>query len=652
MTIAPTIPTPLAWMPEERAVFRIPEFVPTRQWVERHVRIPERDSAIPGPVNLDLTPYLRGMFDWFDDPAIETITIVSGTQLGKTLFLYGCLLSATCQRPGPCLLVMPTEPDAREIAATTLRNYVLACEPARDLLADGEESLTNESFTFRTCTWYFGWSNSARSLGRRAIRYVFCDEGSDYPPFVGQKSNPYRLAAGRLRTYRNTTGAKDVRASSPTTRDELHGQAWEGSDKRHFWAPCPACGAWQPLVQARLTWPHDESGHSLDPDTIREKDLARYLCRACSAPWDDARRLAAVREGRWAREGEEVVTPPGLVPRAATAEIIGTPRRPNSNHAGGQIGSLYSPFIRLSQLAAAWLEAQSDLGALQDYVQQQLGDFWEEIASEVAEEPLRKHKGTYLMGTAPRGVQVVTATVDVQRGYFVCECRGWGYGLESWVLDARVMQTERILHDFLLTKRFPRLDAEGAEPPPEKAAPLTIWLTLLDSGDQTEYVQDLVQRWGDIDVRLTKGWDRIFGGLKLKARPVLKNPRTKRAYRVKMIAFDFENTFWKDQAARLANVADAGPGYLHLPADLPEEWFRQFLSEVKVPERRRGRRGLSARPTWHWKPRHLHTPNHYWDCAVLQCVLTDEQILNLRRLSDPNAPPAPAPRRRVGRMGG
>ena len=610
------------WLPEELDAWGWQEPMPTAAWVERYVKIPGRGAAVPGPVNLDLTAYLRGLYDAFDDPVIEIITGLFGTQLGKTLFLYTCMMASTVQDPGPLQLVMPTEPDAREVAGNQLREYVSACEPLMDLTEP--DRLTREGYWYRSCDWYFGWSNSRASLSRRSIRRMLYDEVEKFPPFVGRESNPLRLGDARLRTFRNTTGAKSVRVSSPTTRDGLIGQSYEASDQRHFWARCPACGAYQVLIWDQVRWPGGEDGHSLEADAVRTQNAAWYACIDCEATWNDAMRMDAVRAGVWAREGERV---------EAGGQIAGRAKKPHSRHAGFQVSALYSPFVRLSQLAADWIECQGDLAALMAFVCQELGEFWEETENEVKETPLRGHVEAYVMGTAPVGVQAVTCGVDVQRGYFVVETRGWGYGLESWLLDARVIQTDEQLREYLRDMRFARVDDGGQGLDATAQRPLPIHVAAMDAGDQTAYVYDLAQRWREIDLRITMGQDLMSGAMKVRAQPIAKNPRTKRSYAYRMMRFNFESLYWKDTQARLAQVDQPGPGYLHLPADTPEAWFRQFLSERKVVDRRRGKTGRSGRPAKIWKTRGENTPNHYWDCAILNCVLTDMQLLNLRSLT-------------------
>ena len=117
--------------------------------------------------------------------------------------------------------------------------------------------------------------------------------------------------------------------------------------------------------------------------------------------------------------------------------------------------------------------------------------------------------------------------------------------------------------------------------------------------------------------------------------------------------YTFDSTYFKDVQARLANITEIGPGYLHLPADVSADYLRQFTSEHKITVRPRGKHGgRVGRAGKVWIPKSEHTPNHFWDCAVLNCVAADEELLGLRHLPDPAAPPTARHGRRVGRMTG
>ena len=621
------------WLPEELEAFRQPELIPTIEWVEKHVRIPEKGAAVPGPFRREVTPWCVGVFDAWDRPEIETMTIVTGTQLGKSTVLYSGVMANMCQKPGPRLLVMPTEPDAREVAGVSLKDLAGECEVFLDLAVGGEPSLTREMYELRTGNLYFGWSNSAASLARRSCREVVYDEADKFPPYVGQETDPISLGDKRLRTFRNTTGAKSVRISTPTTRDGLIWQAFEESDQRFFWIACRGCGEYQKLVWQNVVWPHGADGHSVPREEIETEQLARYKCQHCGRLWTDYEKNEQQQHGVWARLGERV-EPDG--------RVTGEAEKPG-NHAGFHLSALYSTFTTLSQLASAFLRAKDNPILLQDFLNAELGVIFEERESSTEIEDLRKriggHKrailepvGGRVTGELPPGVLAITCFVDVQHGSFYTACRGWGYGLESWVLDYRQLVSEQALFDYLREVRFTRL-VERPDGTAKKIE-LGIRLTLIDSGDQTSYVYGLVDRWRDIDIRPTKGEASNTGALwKISHRR--KDPRTGKAYSGDVRLYTVNTDYFKDLAALLISVPEAGPGFMHLPDDVDHEYLMQVTSEYKVVDRKRGKAGRSARkPPKIWKMRAGRSRNHYWDCEVGNVIAAE--MLGVRAARPPS----------------
>ena len=631
------------WLPEEREAWELPEIVPTIEWVEQHVRIPAKGAAVPGAFDRRVTPWCVGPFDALDDPAIETITMVTGTQLGKSTILYGGILSRMCQHPGPGLLVMPTEPDAREVAGVSLHDLAIECEPIMDLAVNGESSLTREMYELRTGNIYFGWSNSPASLARRACRRVFFDECDKFPPFIGQEADPISLGEKRLRTFRNTTGCKSFRISTPTTPEGLIWQAYEESDQRSYWVPCAACGAHQVLQWASVIWPHGEDGHSLPREQIEAENLARYRCEGCGALWDDREKNVALQAGVWARKGERVTVDGRIEGEAERA----------GRHAGFHLSALYSTFTTLSQLASAFLRAKDNPILLQDFYNAELGITFEQRIAAVESSELAKHVGGYkraqrdeltarVTGELPAGVLGVTCFVDVQHGSFYVEARGWGYGLESWVLDYRQIVTERELHRYLAETLFVRVVENQAGT--AKEIKRGIRLALIDSGDQTNYVYGLVDAWRDIDLRPTKGeGGTSSSGALWKISSRRRDPQTGKPYRGDVQLYTVNTDLFKDMAARLLGVTEPGPAYVHLPSDVDREYLMQVTAEAKVADRKRGKTGRSARkPRLVWKLRSGRSRNHYWDCAVGNCVAAE--MLGVRDADRPVRQRAKAPR--------
>lgn len=637
----------LQWLPEELAAWSAPELLPTRQFAERYVRIPGKIAVMPGPIRISLTAYLGGVFDAYDDPGVDEITLAAGTQVGKTLALYVMLLSGLVQRPGPRLLVMPVESDAREVAGDVLREYCLACEPLMERVT-GDGALMKEGYQIAGGNLYFGWSNSPASMGRRSCRDVFGDELEDWPSYSGKTTDAPRQMKNRLRAWRNTTGAKAVWTSSPRTVDGLIWRSWLASDQRRFHVPCPSCGKYQVLVWDQVRWPRDpETDRSVAADQIEEKNLARYRCLHCQAEWTEQEKNAAVRLGVWAALGQAV---------SDEGRVVGTPERPG-RHAGFHVTALLSPFVTMSQLAAKFLEAK-DASALQDFTNNELGEVWLEVETAVDVQALRKHRsegyqrarwdeaaGCYQGRLPSADIQLVTAFIDVQARSFYVSCRGWGFSLESWVLDYRQFVTEEELYHYLSTTSWsvPGEVDEGDESPVKKIGSI-----MIDSGDEATYVYDLCDRWRDLEVRPTKGGSTdAMPDYRTTVRR--QDPRTKRKYTADVVLFVLHPSRWKDRQAAMQNNPEPGPRYMHLPSDVDEDYLRQITSEAKTRPPRIGKGGRRNAQALVWMLRPGFSANHYWDCEVGNTF--QAEVLGLRHLEPGQTLHRPTfRRRRVGRV--
>src|SRR5207247_1398663 len=110
-------------------------------------------------------------------------------------------------------------------------------------------------------------ANSAVGLRSMPARWLLLDEIDGYPVDVDGEGAPIDLAEARQRTFARR---KRLKVSTPTLAGTSPiERAYEASDQRRYYVPCPECGAMQPLEFARLTW----SKLGLPPEK------AVYLCR-------------------------------------------------------------------------------------------------------------------------------------------------------------------------------------------------------------------------------------------------------------------------------------------------------------------------------------------------------------------------------------
>lgn len=93
------------WLSEALRALRPPQELTTAQWAEQSRVLSPAESARPGPWRNDVTPYLVGIMDAFDDPEVEDITFVKCTQVGGTSVMLNMIGKAICCDPGPMMMV-------------------------------------------------------------------------------------------------------------------------------------------------------------------------------------------------------------------------------------------------------------------------------------------------------------------------------------------------------------------------------------------------------------------------------------------------------------------------------------------------------------------------------------------------------------------
>lgn len=127
---------------------RPPHDLPTADWIESNIYLPQTASALPG--RMRLWSYQRGICDALDDPTIERITVLKSARIGYTALLSGIIASYVANSPAPILAVQPTADDARDYAVD-LEQLFEASPSIRGLLSDeadetGRSTMMNRRF--------------------------------------------------------------------------------------------------------------------------------------------------------------------------------------------------------------------------------------------------------------------------------------------------------------------------------------------------------------------------------------------------------------------------------------------------------------------------------------------------------------------------
>ncbi len=546
--------------------------------------------------------------DAFSDPECEKIVVVKSVQSGGTEFMLNCIAWSIDQDPGDVLLVMPTEDEARDMLTERIKPMIEVSPRLARHRTGRPRDWGSRLLRLGAMRIYLGWSNSASSLATRPLPRVICDEVSKYKHWTGDEPDPVSLAEKRTTAQIHK---KIVLGSTPTTTHDLLHREWKTTDQREYWVPCRACGRYQPLEfsEATVRWPKGER----DPQRLKLVRPARYHCRHCDAAWDDQEKQAAVRRGVWCPGGCEV-TPKGAI----------AGERPASLFRGYHWNALMSPFVSLSDVAAAFLASHRDVGRLMDFYNAYLGLPFEERVAVLKSDEIAALAGAYERGTVPTNVEVLTAGVDVKEGELHWVVRGWAAGLANYLIACGIITTWEQLTT-VLTASWPRAGR----------APLRVHLTAIDVGYRSDEVIAYCRRMRGL-VEPVKGVEDIPGWTVKPTRPERSAHGGKTA--AAGLVLNLVNTaYLKTQLARWISHPGEGVGRFWLHKNPPPEYCRQMASEHQVLERQRNG---SVKAVWRRRPD--GGPNHFFDCEVY-ALAAAERLQIPHALLPPYLPEAEAP---------
>jgi phage terminase large subunit GpA-like protein len=476
---------------------------------------------------------MRGVMDAVSDPDVTTVVVMSSAQVGKTESLLNIIGYHVAQDPAPLLFLAPTlemaEATSKDRIAPMVRDTPALHGKIKDpRTRDSGNTLLHKVFPGGHIT--LAGANSPASLASRPIRVVMCDEVDRYPPSAGTEGDPVNLARKRSTTFWNR---KAILTSTPTVKGFSRIEAeYEISDRRRYHVCCDDCGHEQPLEWSNVRWPED-----------RPQDAA-YVCRDCGSIWDDAARWRALRKGRW----------------IATAPFNGV--------AGFHLNEIYSPWVRLGDMAQAFLTAKRSPETLKTWVNTSLGEPWEEDAERVDGHALMSRLEDW-GDTAPDRVLIITCGVDVQDDRLEVERVGWGVEEESWSLDHRIIYGDPSapdvwaqLDDYLLTTTT---RADGSH--------LPVHATAIDTGGHHtqaayKFVKDRFRR----RVYAIKG----MGGAGRPVWPKRASKNNKGKVNLFLVGVDAA----KDAIYARLKLEQPGPGFCHFPKGRDAAWFTQLTAEI------------------------------------------------------------------------
>lgn len=545
-----------------------PEELTVSEWAERYRILDAKSSAMPGPWSNSVTPYLVGIMDEFNNYETEEIIFCKCTQLGGTEAAQNIIGYIVAQDPSPTMIVYPTDTLAKSVSENRLQPMLLSTpEIARKF--DENSSLLELQFDGMYISLV--GSNSPANLASKPIRFLIMDEVDKYPGASNKEADPIKLARERTKTFHNK---KIYMTSTPTLKTGHIWKAKESADiEKHYFVPCPHCGEYIELKFQNIRFPDDEGMSYAD-----RAEFANYVCQECGCIITDNDKHNMIQHGEW--------------------RVV----RHNTKYArtvAFWINTLYSPFVRWSDIAKEFLTTKDDPEEFQNFVNSWLAEPWEDTKLKTSADLVMDRQTDVPAYILPSWTKLLTAGVDVQETSLYWVIRAWGDFLTS----------QNIAHGQALS--FDEVDrVMNLEYYTEDGTPMIVNLCLVDSGDQTDTVYDFCVYHSEYAAPAKGASHEQLSHYKLST----INKEGSIANGMTLVIVDGGK--YKDMiAGRMQRQNGRGSWMVHAGCDY--EYASQVTAEHKVNVKKNG----VVKQVW--QPKHSHSDNHYLDAEVYAMAAAD-----------------------------
>lgn len=550
------------------------------EWAGKYRYMSQSETSRPGPWRNEIVPYLADIMDALNREGVEKIIFLKPTQVGGTecgINILGYLID---QNPSHVIYVLPDDDTLKEFSADRLRKVLQSNECFIGKYQDTDSK--NTMLRFNGGFIKFGSARSPMDLASWSIPIVIMDEIDKYPKMSGKEASPLKLAEERTKNWPGKR--KMFFWSTPTLKTGQIYQLYESADVRYeYQVPCPFCGSMQPLKFEQVKFDATQPPTAIESNTY-------YECCNCHEHITDRYKPSMLCAGKW-------------VP---LNEVTGKVR----SIAYG-LNSLYSPWVTFGQMAAEFIRSKDDPLMLMNFVNSWLGEPWESKSAVMEADIVLQHKTDCPMFIVPEWAQLLTAGVDVQKGYLYYEITAWGPGVTSQVLGyGRVLAFEEL--EKVMDTWWP--DADGNPK-------LQVAVYGIDSGYRTEEVYDYCGQHPRIAIPV-KGSSSL---MTVRARP--SNIERKDKFNKQPLQLWIINTdIYKDELAYRLKIPVGKKGACMLNADCEKEYAEQITSEQKIVETKNGRTVET------WQKKTSAKQNHWLDCKVYAFAVAD--LVHMRSLQD------------------
>lgn len=561
-------------------------------------------------------------------------------QGGKTASMLNVAGHRLDDSPAPILYICPT----RNVAVKAIHPKVdemLRTTPGLWQKTAQGKSYTTTSKVISGCTLRTAWAGSSNELATDTAAVVLVDELDRMLKNVRGQGNVLEQADARHASYADgrtavfstptvgnvetfthpKTGLEHWEVAPPEAVESAVWLLWQEGTRHEFAVPCPHCRDWF-IPRLSLLQVRDDAS----PSEARRE--AAVLCPGCGVligsdwrmwmkdrgvyvspgqrplPYDDADQSAhvadwtsgdapeLVRGGRGVHEVEFgcYALPAGEAVEDASFWVSGLMNF-SAKRTFGDIAS---------RLARA--RASGEPEKLQGVINLVGGECFRFGGGEAPSwHAVAARRADYRSGQLVKGVNMLTAGVDVQMNRLVYVVRGWGAGWESWLVEAGELwgATDKLAVwrdlSMLIQRSWTRKAPDGSDLAlrPERV--------LIDSGYRAEEVYGFVRSHQPIAFAAK--------GSKNLVRPYYANPIdvtiNGRTYPNGVELWHFNDGIPKAWIHSRMDTDPEDPAQWHIPIDTSDDYCKQIVSEVRIALPGGG---------WDWK---VTGDNHFLDAEKL-----------------------------------
>jgi terminase, large subunit len=581
-------------------------------WASEHFKLSAESSHSQG--QWEAYPFQRGWMDAFSNDAIEEVTVRKAKRVGYTKTLVAFIAYNAAHRRRKQALWQPTDDDRDSFVKSEIDPMLRDVAAMRPVLLKGKED-TLKLKQFMGSVLHTLGGKAARAFRRITVAVSMLDEASAFDQVVEKSIDPVEGARGRLE---GAAFPKLIAGSTPRVKGVDHIETREANADAvmRFHIVCPHCDAEHPLLWGGKEVPHGFKGGGLGGDVAP----VRHVCPHCHGAIHQGDYLRLWGDGTWVsgcgayRYGSD----------ATWRDAMGQPRTA-PRHVAFHIWTAYSPQRSWGDIVREFLEAKRKAGEGQNgplitFINETLGELWEEKFEKADEHALARRAEDYRRFTVPMGGLVLVTGIDVQDDRFEAVTWAIGQGEEMWCVDYSVIYANPADERDWGEKLDPYLETIFQH---ASGQALKIEAAAIDTGGHfTHQAYNYCRTRERRKVFAVRGDPQPSKQVKGKATIQDVNWRgkvLKRGVRLWYVGTDTA----KDLMYGRLQVTQPGPGYVHFSKDLPPAFYVGLTAESRVPVRTS--RGLDYR--WVNTKRARNEP---LDCTVYAVFCTHALGLHTR----------------------